>query len=82
MSVSVTRMKMFVGGEWVDSADGGTMEVLNPSTGETIGSGGGRREHGCRRYPMPVPLAPLPYAIDALEPVISAEALSIRHRRQ
>ena len=36
MSVSVTRMKMFVGGEWIDSADGGTMEVLNPSTGETI----------------------------------------------
>src|SRR5207302_8253191 len=25
-----------VGGEWVDSLDGGTMEVLNPATGETI----------------------------------------------
>lgn len=30
---------------------------------------------------MPVPLAPLPYALDALEPVISAEALSIHHGR-
>src|SRR5439155_3965531 len=28
--------KNVVGGEWVDSVEGGTMEVLNPSTGETI----------------------------------------------
>jgi 1-pyrroline dehydrogenase len=36
MSVTVTHHKNFVGGEWVDSLDGGTMEVLNPATGETI----------------------------------------------
>src|SRR5262245_43422467 len=29
-------MKMFVGGEFVEASDGGTMEVLNPSTGEVI----------------------------------------------
>jgi betaine-aldehyde dehydrogenase/aminobutyraldehyde dehydrogenase len=36
MSVTVTRYKNFVGGDWVDSASGETMEVLNPATGETI----------------------------------------------
>src|ERR671934_1751189 len=36
MSVTVTRYKNLVGGEWVDSASGETMEVLNPATGETI----------------------------------------------
>ena len=36
MSVTVSEYKNFIGGEWVDAADGGTMEVLNPSTGETI----------------------------------------------
>jgi 1-pyrroline dehydrogenase len=36
MSVTVSQHKNFVGGKWVDAADGGTMEVLNPSTGETI----------------------------------------------
>src|SRR5437588_1632664 len=36
MSVTVSRHKNLVGGEWVDSLDGGTMEVLNPATGETI----------------------------------------------
>ena len=36
MSITVSHHKNFVGGEWVDSLDGGTMEVLNPSTGETI----------------------------------------------
>ncbi len=36
MSVTVSQHKNFVGGEWVDAADGGTMEVLNPATGETI----------------------------------------------
>src|ERR687888_584664 len=36
MAVTVVQHKNFVGGEWVDSIDGGTMEVLNPSTGETI----------------------------------------------
>ncbi|TML64990.1 MAG: gamma-aminobutyraldehyde dehydrogenase [Actinobacteria bacterium] len=36
MSVTVSHHKNFVGGEWVDSLDGGTMEVVNPATGETI----------------------------------------------
>jgi aminobutyraldehyde dehydrogenase len=36
MSVTVSSYKNFVGGEWVDSASGETMEVLNPATGETI----------------------------------------------
>src|SRR5919108_3610716 len=36
MSVAVSQHKNFVGGEWVDSDGGGTMEVLNPSTGEVI----------------------------------------------
>src|SRR5213592_2514225 len=36
MSVTVSQQKNFVGGEWVDAAEGGTMEGLNPATGETI----------------------------------------------
>ncbi len=36
MSVTVSQFKNFVGGESVDAVEGGTMEVLNPSTGETI----------------------------------------------
>jgi 1-pyrroline dehydrogenase len=36
VSVSVTQQKMFVGGEWVESSSGETMEVLNPATGESI----------------------------------------------
>ena len=36
MSVSIAKHKNFVGGEWVDSATGETMEVLNPATGEAI----------------------------------------------
>src|SRR2546423_1839243 len=36
MSVTVSSYKNFVGGEWVDSTSGETMEVINPSTGETI----------------------------------------------
>jgi 1-pyrroline dehydrogenase len=36
MSVTVSQHKNFVGGEWVDAVEGGTMEVLNPSTGEVI----------------------------------------------
>src|SRR5436189_4024567 len=36
MSVTVSQRKNFVGGEWVDAVDGGTMEVINPATGETI----------------------------------------------
>src|SRR6266550_1399148 len=36
MSVAVSQHKNFVGGEWVESAGGETMEVLNPATGEVI----------------------------------------------
>ena len=36
MSVAVTRHQNFVGGEWVDAAEGETMEVLNPATGEVV----------------------------------------------
>jgi aminobutyraldehyde dehydrogenase len=36
VSVSVTQQKQFIGGEWVDSSSGETMEVLNPATGEVI----------------------------------------------
>ncbi len=36
MSVAVTQQKQFVGGEFVDSSSGETMEVLNPATGEVI----------------------------------------------
>jgi 1-pyrroline dehydrogenase len=37
VSTTVSSYKNFVGGEWVGSAEGGTMEVLNPATGEQIG---------------------------------------------
>ena len=36
MSVAVSQHKNYIGGEWVDSAAGETMEVLNPATGERI----------------------------------------------
>jgi 1-pyrroline dehydrogenase len=36
MSTTVDSHKSFVGGEWVEAVEGGTMEVLNPATGETI----------------------------------------------
>jgi len=36
VSVSVTQHKQFIGGEWVESSSGETMEVLNPATGEAI----------------------------------------------
>ncbi len=36
MSVSVMQQKMFIGGDFVDSVSGETMEVLNPATGEVI----------------------------------------------
>src|SRR5262245_2419694 len=35
MATTATH-KIFVGGKWTDAADGATMEVLNPATGETI----------------------------------------------
>jgi 1-pyrroline dehydrogenase len=36
VSVTVSSYKNFVGGEWVDSASGDTMEVVNPATGDAI----------------------------------------------
>jgi aminobutyraldehyde dehydrogenase len=36
MSVTVQQLQNFVGGGFVDAVEGGTMEVLNPSTGEVI----------------------------------------------
>jgi 1-pyrroline dehydrogenase len=36
VSVSVMQLKQFIGGEWVESSSGETMEVLNPATGEAI----------------------------------------------
>lgn len=36
MSVTTQTYENFVGGEWVGAVEGGTMEVLNPATGETI----------------------------------------------
>jgi 1-pyrroline dehydrogenase len=36
VSVAVTQQKQFIGGEFVDSTSGETMEVLNPATGEVI----------------------------------------------
>src|ERR687895_2651851 len=36
MSVATSQHKNLVGGEWVDAVEGGTAEIINPSTGETI----------------------------------------------
>ena len=36
MSVTVSQHKNFVGSEWVDAVECGTMEVLNPATGDVI----------------------------------------------
>ena len=36
MSVAVSQHQNFVGGKWVDAADGGTAEIINPSTGDAI----------------------------------------------
>ncbi|HEY6067115.1 MAG TPA: aldehyde dehydrogenase family protein, partial [Gaiellaceae bacterium] len=36
MSTTVSKHQNLIGGEWVDSSGGETMEVLNPATGETI----------------------------------------------
>jgi 1-pyrroline dehydrogenase len=36
MSVTVIQLQNLVGGEFVDAVEGGTAEIINPSTGETI----------------------------------------------
>jgi len=38
MSATKTEYKAFVGGDWVDSASGETMGVINPATGEVVAS--------------------------------------------
>jgi 1-pyrroline dehydrogenase len=38
MSATKTEYKAFVGGDWVDSASGETMDVINPATGEVVAS--------------------------------------------
>jgi 1-pyrroline dehydrogenase len=36
MAIATTSYENFVGGEWAGAVEGETMEVINPSTGETI----------------------------------------------
>jgi 1-pyrroline dehydrogenase len=36
MSVTVQQLQNLVGGEFVDAVEGGTAEIINPATGETI----------------------------------------------
>jgi 1-pyrroline dehydrogenase len=36
MSVTVQQLQNLVGGEWVDAVEGGTAEIINPATGQTI----------------------------------------------
>ena len=36
MSVTISSYKNIIGGEWIDSSSGETMEVVNPATGEAI----------------------------------------------
>ena len=45
---TTTGHKNFVGGEWVEAVEGGTMEVLNPATGETIAEVPSRHRGGRR----------------------------------
>jgi betaine-aldehyde dehydrogenase len=37
MATAVKQHLMFIGGEWVEAADGETQPIINPSTGEVIG---------------------------------------------
>jgi acyl-CoA reductase-like NAD-dependent aldehyde dehydrogenase len=37
MSTVIQRYTNYVGGEWVDPLGDGTIEVVNPATGEVIG---------------------------------------------
>ena len=36
MSTTATKRQVFIGGAFADAADGATMEVINPATGDTI----------------------------------------------
>ncbi len=60
MAIAITQTKNFVGGEWLDAVEGGTMEVHNPATGDVIaevpsGSAEDVEQSGARR---PGPLCP------------------------
>ena len=35
MSVTTSTFQNFVGGKWVDAAEGESAEIINPSTGDT-----------------------------------------------
>ena len=35
---TLLREQAFVGGEWIDADDGGTVAVTNPANGQTIGT--------------------------------------------
>ncbi|MBA3779730.1 MAG: aldehyde dehydrogenase family protein, partial [Chloroflexi bacterium] len=34
---TLTELKMYIGGEWVESSSGDWVEVHNPATGELVG---------------------------------------------
>jgi betaine-aldehyde dehydrogenase/aminobutyraldehyde dehydrogenase len=36
VAIAITQTKNFVGGQWLDAVEGGTMEVHNPATGDVI----------------------------------------------
>ena len=36
MTLTATRSRMFINGDWSDAADGETTPVINPATEETI----------------------------------------------
>ena len=35
---SLFREQAYVGGDWIGAANGATLDVVNPATGETIGT--------------------------------------------
>jgi len=35
---ALLRMRAYIGGEWVDAAEGGTTDVLNPASGQKLGT--------------------------------------------
>ncbi|MGH2725184.1 MAG: gamma-aminobutyraldehyde dehydrogenase [Actinomycetota bacterium] len=49
MATTVDRRQMFIGGEWVDAADGATLPIVNPATGDTIAETPGASEEDVDR---------------------------------
>ena len=47
--------QMFIDGEWVNSSDGQTRDVINPATGEVAGHGTGGHEGGREHAPSRPP---------------------------